>query len=63
MQNLNEKIINGIPIPVCARGEQDEIISQLSSQYSVIEQIEKSIDQEIERAEILRQSILKKLFW
>ncbi|MCW8386848.1 restriction endonuclease subunit S [Fluoribacter dumoffii] len=63
MQNLNEKIINGIPIPVCARGEQDEIISQLSSQYSVIEQIEKSIDQEIERAEILRQSILKKAFF
>lgn len=63
MQNLNEKIINSIPIPVCARGEQDEIISQLSSQYSVIEQIEKSIDQEIERAEILRQSILKKAFF
>ncbi|HAT1815649.1 restriction endonuclease subunit S [Legionella pneumophila serogroup 1] len=62
MQNLNEKILNGTPIPVCTRAEQDEIISQLSSQYSVIEQMEKTIDQEIKREETLRQSILKKAF-
>lgn len=42
--------------------EQREIISTIEYQISVIDQIEKTIDQSLAQAEKLRQSILKKAF-
>ncbi|MGG7054616.1 restriction endonuclease subunit S [Nitrosomonas sp. ANs5] len=62
MQNLNEKILKGIPVPVCSIEEQDEIIRQISSQYSAIDKLEEEIDAQIMKSETLHQSILKKAF-
>ncbi len=62
MQNLNEKILHGVPVPVCSRSEQNEIISEINKQYSIIEELEETFSLEIAKSETLRHSILKKAF-
>ncbi len=62
MQNLNEKILKGVPVPVCTIDEQYEIVRQISSQYSLIDKLESDINDQMAKAETLRQSILKKAF-
>ena len=62
MQNLNEGILNGVPVPVCSRHEQDEVFRLIEGQYSTLDHIEAAIDSEIAKSSILRQSILRKAF-
>lgn len=42
--------------------EQKKIAGEIESQFSIIYDMEKSIDQSLARAETLRQSILKQAF-
>lgn len=60
--NLTLEICRDLPIPVPSLVEQQEIINHLEERLSIVEQSEKEIEQQIARAEILRQSILKKAF-
>ena len=62
MQNLNEGILNGVPVPVCSRHEQDEVFREIEGQYSTLDHIEAAIDSEIAKSATLRQSILRKAF-
>ncbi len=62
MQNLNQRILYEMPVPVCSIGEQIEIIQEIQKQFSVTEQFEQTIDTELQKSEALRQSILKKAF-
>jgi len=62
MQNLNQKILQTVPIPVCSEYEQSEIINEIKTQFSVVENNLVEIDNNILRTEALRQSILKKAF-
>lgn len=48
--------------PLCSIGEQREIISKLEAQISAIDVVEADIDLNLQKAEALRQSILKKAF-
>lgn len=54
--------IQHVPIPLCSKAEQIEIVKILEDKLSVVDQLEVIIDIEISRSEILRQSILKKAF-
>ena len=54
--------VKDTPIPLCSLSEQREIVRILEEQFSAIEQNECEIDAALERAEALRQSILKKAF-
>lgn len=54
--------IKSTPIPICSLAEQQEIVSQLEEKLSIIEQNEKEIESALAKAELLRQSILKKAF-
>lgn len=49
-----------LPLPPLA--EQHQIVSEIERRFSVIEQIEKIVDQSLKQAERLRQSILKRAF-
>lgn len=49
-----------VPVPVFR--EQQEIVRILEEQFTAIEQNEQEIDAALQRAEALRQSILKKAF-
>ena len=51
-----------IPIPVPSINEQEVIIKEIESRLSVCENIEANIEEALEKAEGLRQSILKKAF-
>lgn len=62
MRNIGQERIKSIVIPICALDEQQEIVSQLEEKLSIIEQNEKEIESALAKAELLRQSILKKAF-
>ncbi len=54
--------IKNIPVPICSLGEQIEISKQLDAILSVLDEQKTDIDQNLQRSEALRQSILKKAF-
>ena len=54
--------VKGIPLPLCSKYEQKEIVELLDEKLSVIEKNEEFIDLSLQEAEALRQSILKKAF-
>ncbi len=59
---INTTQLKSFIVPICNPNEQLEIISQLSKKLSLVENIEGSIDSELQKSEALRQSILKKAF-
>ncbi|MCW3076818.1 MAG: restriction modification system specificity domain [Bacteroidetes bacterium] len=62
MDVLNLGIIKTIPFPLCSLNEQTLIINEVENRLSVADKIEENINQSLEQAEALRQSILRKAF-
>jgi type I restriction enzyme S subunit len=62
MPKINHSILKSLPIPVCPLKEQEEIVRILNRSFSVIEKNSVDLDNQILRAEALRQSILKRAF-
>jgi len=62
MQNLNQEILHGVPVPLCSGLEQEEIFGQIERQFSITDQLDQTLTTALEQAEALRQSILKKAF-
>jgi type I restriction enzyme S subunit len=62
MDVLNLGIIKTIPFPLPALSEQQLIVNELESKLTVCDKIEENINQSLQQAETLRQSILKKAF-
>lgn len=60
--NLNLGLASRFLIPLAPLAEQIQIAAEIDAKLSVIEQIEKAIDDALIRADTLRQSILKKAF-
>ncbi len=54
--------IKNVAIPVASHLEQTQIVSEIESRLSVCDQLEKSIEDSLNKTEALRQSILKKAF-
>ncbi|MBL1146179.1 MAG: restriction endonuclease [Proteobacteria bacterium] len=60
--NINgEKLIN-YPFPYCTLEEQKQVVAILDERLSVIDQTENDILYQLQKAEALRQSILKRAF-
>ncbi|MEM7795323.1 MAG: restriction endonuclease subunit S [Cyanobacteria bacterium P01_C01_bin.118] len=62
MRNLNENILNEIPVPVCSYLEQEKIVEEIEACFSICDRIETDIISDLKKAEKLRQSILKRAF-
>ena len=62
VQYLNKTKCNSIPFPLCSKQEQHQIVSDIESRLSVCDTLEKDIADSLEKAQALRQSILKKAF-
>jgi type I restriction enzyme, S subunit len=62
MQNLNQEILHNVPVPLCAFSEQKKIIEEIESKMTVLLKLENTIEENLQKAEVLRQSILKKAF-
>ena len=54
--------IKNIIIPICSIEEQIQIIQEIESRLSITDHLEQSIEQSLQKAEALRQSILKQAF-
>lgn len=59
---LNSSILKALPLPLCDGSEQREIVSRLQPTLDQIATTETGIESELQRSELLRQSILKKAF-
>lgn len=62
MKNLNEEIVKNIPVPFITKQEQSSIVRNIESRLSVCDQIKRVVNESLEKADVLRQSILKKAF-
>lgn len=61
-KNINLNILENIIIPYCCLKEQTQVVSEIETRLSVCDNILTNIDEGLEKAEALRQSILKKAF-
>lgn len=59
---LNKDRVSNILFPLMSILEQDQITCEISNRISVIENLEQTINIELQKSESLRQSILKKAF-
>ena len=59
---LYAKDIMPLPIIICTFEEQQEIVEEIERRFSIADRVEEIVDQNLKRAERLRQSILKKAF-
>ncbi|AFV23305.1 hsdS [Methanolobus psychrophilus R15] len=59
---LNQTILYSINFPLCSFPEQQAIVQQIETRLSVCDKLEQDIVENLEKAEALRQSILKKAF-
>lgn len=59
---LNKQRVADMSVPLCSLPEQQEIVRLLEEQFTAIEQNEREIEASLQRAEALRQSILKRAF-
>ena len=62
MQALSFGLFKPIVLPIPTKSEQLQIIQEIESRLSVCDKIEESIEQGLQQADALRQSILKKAF-
>lgn len=62
VNNINSGELQNLILPLPSVDEQEELISELDSMLPMINSTEFEIDQQLAKAEILRQSILKKAF-
>jgi type I restriction enzyme, S subunit len=60
--NLNTDLLKNYPVPIFSILEQNQIVQEIESRLSVCDKVEQSITESLEKAEALRQSILKKAF-
>jgi type I restriction enzyme S subunit len=60
--NINGEKLKNYPFPLCSLPEQHAIVQEIETRLSVCDKMAQDIDEALEKAEALRQSILKKAF-
>lgn len=60
--NINGEKLKSYPLPYCSPKEQEQIVQEIEARLSVCDNMEATIREALEKAEALRQSILKKAF-
>ena len=60
--NINGEKLTKYPFPLASFREQNQIVQEIEQRLSVADNLEKSIETSLNKAESLRQSILKKAF-
>ncbi len=60
--NLTLQICRELPLPLPPFDEQQQIVEQVENRLSLVDKIEKELNQALARSEHLRQSILKQAF-
>ena len=60
--NVSLSLIHRMPVPVPPTAEQRRIVAEVERRLSVVQQAEAAVEASLQRAERLRQSILKRAF-
>ena len=60
--NLSANMVRSYAFPLPSTDEQHQMVQKIESRLSVCDKVEESIKESLEKAEALRQSILKKAF-
>lgn len=61
-KNINVDILEKVKIPIAPIEEQTNIVLEIESRFGVADKMEESINQSLQQAEVLKQSILMKAF-
>ena len=61
-KNINLTTLENLIIPYCHIDEQKYIVTEIESRLSVCDKIEQTVNESLQKAESLRQSILKQAF-
>jgi len=62
LHTLSISKVESLFVPLCAKEEQEILLSELSFKLSLADQLDQTITTSLQQAETLRQSILKKAF-
>jgi len=62
MASINQQQLGKMPFPICCATEQNQVFLEIESRLSTCDKMEQTIEDSIKKAEVLRQSILKKAF-
>ncbi|WP_304673252.1 restriction endonuclease subunit S [Neisseria polysaccharea] len=62
MQNLNEKILQTVPVPLCSTQEQLKILRILDVNLTACDQLAAELSKQLKQAELLKQAVLKVAF-
>lgn len=62
IKHLTGQGLSKIPTPILAFQEQNQIVREIESRLSVFDRVEQTITESLDKAQALRQSILKKAF-
>jgi type I restriction enzyme S subunit len=62
VNNISASEICDLIIAICPLDEQNKVVEEIDSRLSLCDKLEESVAQSLERAEALRQCILKKAF-
>ena len=62
VHNINSTEISSLDLPIFEIDEQNKIVEAIESRISVYDTIEQTVNQSLQQAEALRQSILKQAF-
>jgi len=60
--SINQQDVTLSLIPICSMQEQTQIVQEIESRLSVCDQLEATLTENLDKAEALRQSILKRAF-
>ncbi len=62
IKHLTGNGLQEMQLPICDCSEQHQIVQEIESRFSVVEQMEQAIEESLQKAEALRQSVLKRAF-
>ncbi len=62
VNNINSQELASLKLPICSLEEQEAIVEAIETRLSVCDNILANINEGLKKAEVLRQSILKKAF-
>ena len=62
LHTLSLSKVANLPLPFCSTEEQHQIVQEIESRLSAADYLEKTVEESLRQAEVLRQSILQRAF-